>query len=128
VRDDEQPAPSIYTSGAYNIQRVSYAPTVQSRYFENGVSTIPYAASGSQKNTTFSFNRPPYETDRTGPALATSTVKANNNFTSFASSKEFIKEPQTTKVTAGSAVSSNGQEFRGSESKRYDYRQSHVSK
>lgn len=113
VRDDEQPAPSIYTSGAYNNQRISYAPTAQSRYFENGIASIPFAAGSSLKNTTFSFNRPPYETDKPGNTFATSAVKANNNLTSFASSKEFIKEPQTTKVTAGSAVSSNGQEFRG---------------
>ena len=37
VREDEQPAASIYTAGGYNTQRVSIQPTVQSRFFENRV-------------------------------------------------------------------------------------------
>jgi hypothetical protein len=109
VREDEQPAASIYTAGGYNTQRVSIQPTVQSRFFENRVTSSPIMASNSQNNTTFSFNRPPYVTDRPLPTLATSAVKANNQFTSFSSKEEFIKEPQITKVTAGSAVSSIGQ-------------------
>lgn len=114
VRDDEQSARSIYTSGAYNNQRVSAVPISQSRYFENRVASIPVAVSNSQNNTSFSFNRPPYATDKPVSVLATSAVKANNQFTSFSSAKEFMNEPQITKVTAGSAVSSNGQDFRGS--------------
>ena len=109
VRDDEQPTASIYTSSGYNTQRVSLQPTAQSRFFENRVTSNPIMVSSSQNNTTFSFNRPPYANDKPLPTLATSAVKANNQFTSFSSSKEFIKEPQITKVTAGSAVSSIGQ-------------------
>lgn len=47
--------------------------------------------------------------DKPQPTLVSSAVKPNNQFTSYISSKEFVKEPQLTKVTAGSAVSSIGQ-------------------
>lgn len=110
VREDEQPsAASIYTASGYHTQRVSVQPTVQSRYVENRVTYSPLVASGSQNNTTFSFNHPPYMADKPQPTLVSSAVKPNNQFTSYISSKEFVKEPQLTKVTAGSAVSSIGQ-------------------